>query len=281
MFTICSHLKDERRQVSEMISKAGFFPAGMELFPASDQQQLEFIQRVIDGCDYYVVIVGGRYGSLADDNVSFTEKEYEYAVARRMPVLAFLHGAPERIEVGKSELDAGRAAKLKAFRDRLSTGRLVKQWRDLSELCNDVLIALVQESNQRPGIGWVRGDRAIDPKLLLETERLRLENEELKQKLREAAGDEIQFPKELADPNQDFVFRVQALKYTLNETVSSYGPKGSVTGKHRKYSKPEEFTVTAKLGDVFSGLFERPLGRKHQRRSVVAGGRSSAPSPPD
>jgi hypothetical protein len=63
-------LKDERRQVSETLAKAGFVPAGMELFPAADQQQLEFIQRVIDRCDYYVVMVGGRYGSLADDRIS-------------------------------------------------------------------------------------------------------------------------------------------------------------------------------------------------------------------
>src|SRR6266705_2980965 len=58
-------LADERRRVSETLAKAGFISAGMELFPATDQQQLSFIQRVIDRCDYYVVIIGGRYGSLA------------------------------------------------------------------------------------------------------------------------------------------------------------------------------------------------------------------------
>jgi hypothetical protein len=62
-------LADERRRVSETLSKAGYIPAGMELFPATDQRQFEFIKRVIDRCDYYVVIVGGRYGSLADDNI--------------------------------------------------------------------------------------------------------------------------------------------------------------------------------------------------------------------
>ena len=35
----------------------------MELFPAADEEQLNFIKRVIDDCDYYLLIVGGRYGS--------------------------------------------------------------------------------------------------------------------------------------------------------------------------------------------------------------------------
>ena len=98
-------LQEERRLVSNTLAKAGFIPSGMELFPATVQQQLEFIKRVIDRCDYYVVIVAGRYGSLADDHISYTEKEYEYAVEKKIPVLAFLHRDPSKIEAGKIELN--------------------------------------------------------------------------------------------------------------------------------------------------------------------------------
>ncbi len=59
-----SDLLEERRRVSETLAKAGYIPVGMELFPATDLQQLEFIKRIIDRSDYYVVIVAGRYGSL-------------------------------------------------------------------------------------------------------------------------------------------------------------------------------------------------------------------------
>jgi hypothetical protein len=51
------------------------------------------------------VIVAGKYGSLADDGVSFTEKEYEYAVSKNIPILAFLHTNPERMGAGKTERD--------------------------------------------------------------------------------------------------------------------------------------------------------------------------------
>jgi hypothetical protein len=36
----------------------------MELFPAADDEQFEFIKTIIDQSDYYIVISAGRYGSL-------------------------------------------------------------------------------------------------------------------------------------------------------------------------------------------------------------------------
>lgn len=54
----------------------------MELFPAIDEDQFEFIKKVIDDCDYYLLIIGGRYGSLSDEGVSYTELEYQYAVSK-------------------------------------------------------------------------------------------------------------------------------------------------------------------------------------------------------
>jgi hypothetical protein len=195
-----SDLRDERRQVSEYLAKDGLIPAGMELFPAADQQQLDFIKRVIDRCDYYVVIVGGRYGSLADENISFTEKEYEYALEKCVPVLAFLHGAPDRIAVGRTDKDEAKTLKLQAFRDRLARGRIVDYWTDPLELCAKVVIAVGRATTLFPGVGWVRGDQAIDPKVLQEAERLRIQNESLTERLKELDSTEVKFPAHLAGP---------------------------------------------------------------------------------
>ena len=169
--------------MSETLAKAGYIPAGMELFPAADERQLEYIKRVIDRSDYYVVIVGGRYGTLADDNLSCTEKEYEYALARKIPVLALLHGNPDKIEVGKTDKDAVKARRLEAFRNRLSAGRMVDHWTEPQDLCTKITIAVGNAINLTPEVGWVRGDQAVDPKVLQEMERIRVENEELKRRL--------------------------------------------------------------------------------------------------
>jgi hypothetical protein len=69
-------LQEERRQVMEVVLRMRCLPSGMELFAASNEEQLEMIKRVIDDCDYYLVIVAGRSGNLTAAGVSYTEPEY-------------------------------------------------------------------------------------------------------------------------------------------------------------------------------------------------------------
>ena len=88
-------LKDERRAVMQALLELNCIPAGMELFPASTDDQWTLIQRVIDDCDYYLVIVGGRYGSMDAQGISYTEKEYDYAVQQGTPVMGFVHRQPD------------------------------------------------------------------------------------------------------------------------------------------------------------------------------------------
>jgi hypothetical protein len=83
-------LQEERQKVLQAILELKAFPAGMELFPSADDDQWDFIKREIDSSDYYVVIIAGKYGSLANDGLSYTEKEYDYAVEIKKPVMAFL-----------------------------------------------------------------------------------------------------------------------------------------------------------------------------------------------
>ena len=72
-------LKQERQHVIQALMEMDCIPAGMELFPAADEEQWEFIKRIIDDCDYYLLIIGGRYGSTTPEGISYTEKEYDYA----------------------------------------------------------------------------------------------------------------------------------------------------------------------------------------------------------
>lgn len=97
-------LKNERREVIQALMEMDCIPAGMELFPAADEQQWEFIKKISDDCDYYLLIIGGRYGSVTPEGVSYTEKEYDYAFSIGLPVLAFIHGEPEQLSVVKSDL---------------------------------------------------------------------------------------------------------------------------------------------------------------------------------
>ena len=112
-------LKDERRNVFQALMEMDCIPAGMELFPASDDDQWEFIRRVIDDCDYYMLILGGRYGSMTTEGISYTEKEFDYAVERGIRVIALVHEEPESLPMTKSELDPATREKLSVFREKV------------------------------------------------------------------------------------------------------------------------------------------------------------------
>lgn len=178
-------LQHERQRVIQALMEMDCIPSGMELFPAADEEQWEFIKRVIDDCDYYLLIIGGRYGSTTTDGVSYTEKEYDYAIDKGIKVIALLHANPEDIPMGKSEIDPELRGRLSAFREKVSKNRLVKFWKTADELPGLVALNLSKTIKTHPAIGWIRADQAGNMQLLTELNELRKEKEELSQKLAE------------------------------------------------------------------------------------------------
>jgi len=173
-------LQEERSAVFQTLMEMDCIPAGMELFPAMDEEQWRFIQRIIDDCDYYILILGGRYGSVSSTGVSYTEMEYDYAIERGLKVLAFVHQAPEEIPAKFTDADPALREKLVAFRAKVQTNRLVKFWTELKELPGLVALSLNKTIKTYPAVGWVRADKvassadvAEQNKLLKEVESLR------------------------------------------------------------------------------------------------------------
>lgn len=181
-----SDLKEERAKVIQALMTINCIPSGMELFPAADEEQFEFIKRAIDDCDYYLVIIGGRYGSLTTEGVSWTEKEFDYAVEKGLKVHGFLHGSPGEIKLDDSELKPALREKLGAFRDKVKTERLVKFWQNGDELAASVTMSLLHTINTSPATGWVRADQVASTELLTEVNELRKENEALQSQVSEA-----------------------------------------------------------------------------------------------
>src|SRR5438046_2345964 len=96
-------LQDERQEVMQALLELDCIPAGMELFPAANEDQWTLIKKVIDDCDYYIVIVAGRYGSVASDGRGYTEMEYRYALEKGKPVIGFVHKDPGSLPANRCE----------------------------------------------------------------------------------------------------------------------------------------------------------------------------------
>lgn len=162
-------LKEERAAVTQCLLDNNCIPVGMEQFPASNMSQMEYIEKMLDDCDYYILIIGGRYGSLDDDGVGYTEKEYNYAQQKGIPVMAFVNLHPEKLPNEKCE--HANIEKFKAFRDRVRNAKkLVKGYSDIGDLKANVVTAVNAAIREYPGIGWVR---ATD---LLQEENLEMGN---------------------------------------------------------------------------------------------------------
>lgn len=125
-------LKEERRKVQDTILSMYQFPIGMEMFSAADEEQWEIIQETIDSSDYYVLIIGHRYGSIIENGeyagISYTQKEYRYAAEKQIPILAFLIDSSVTVIPEKMEQNMNKRKKLDAFIEEVKKGRTVQWW---------------------------------------------------------------------------------------------------------------------------------------------------------
>lgn len=174
-------LREEREQVIKAILEMGHIPVGMEMFSAADETQWRLIQRQIDQSDYYIVIMAHRYGSM-DDGVSYTEKEYNYAVGKQIPTLAFLleDGSPWIAEY--IDKDADKVSRLTAFKIKAKQ-RMVSFWQNKDDLYGKCSVALMKAMASNPRIGWIRADEVAGPEVTNEITRLSSENAKLRKLL--------------------------------------------------------------------------------------------------
>ena len=170
-------LREERKEIIQSLLSAKYIPAGMEMFSASNNEQFKYIKKIIDNCDYYVLIIAARYGSInPDTGISFTEQEYDYAINKNIPVLVFLHDDP--FNLPKEKRDDENRELLIQFRDKVSKSRrLCKMWKSPSELVSNVIISLSQEVDENPQQGWMRGSSQDSTELLIQLNDLRIKNE--------------------------------------------------------------------------------------------------------
>jgi len=178
-------LKEERRYVMQALMEMNCIPAGMELFPAADEEQWEFIKKIIDECDYYLLILAGRYGSMTSDGISYTEKEFDYAVQKGLKTICLIHKNPTDIPLKNSEDDPEIRKKLNAFCEKARQGRMVSFWEKPEELKSSAILGLLNAINKYPSIGFVRADLVPDESSVTEILKLRNKVSELETQIKQ------------------------------------------------------------------------------------------------
>jgi len=176
-------LIEARSAVTMALLSADAIPAGMELFPATDGDAWTLIQEVIKDSDYYLLVIGGKYGSIDEvTDLSYTEKEYDFASSLGKPTMAFIHGDPDNLTRSQIELDADKQQRLEAFMAKVRLGHHVNLWTTPEDLVGKVLISLNKIIKSHPATGWVKADRASSTETLEELAKTKIQLAELEGK---------------------------------------------------------------------------------------------------
>lgn len=217
-----SDLKSERQKIMMALMKMNCIPAGMEHFPASDEEQFNFIKKIIDDSDYYLLIIGGRYGSLAEDGISYTEKEFDYAVSKSIKVVAIIHDNPSKLSVENSETSQESKEKLENFKEKVKHKRLVEFWSEPSDLPNKVALSIIHVMTVYPAVGWMRADKITNEENLNELIKAKNEIENLNKIILDLKGAESkdQYGDDLA--GLDDFHKVNYMKFSNDTFITEH-----------------------------------------------------------
>lgn len=225
-------LIEERQAAVQAILDAGHIPAGMELFKAGNESQLKTIYKWIDESDVYMLILGGRYGSIDQKSgKSYTQLEYEYALSKNIPVFAVVLNetflTTKINSLGFTNATEQTAPdKYKEFK-ALVMSKIIREVEDCKDIKITIHSTLNEFLNDYDLTGWVRNDAENDTtQLLKENNSLIKENHSLSkqvQKLQEQldAKSKIQFGNYSFD---ELVEMLNGKKFTFPKKITRSEP---------------------------------------------------------
>jgi hypothetical protein len=182
-----SDLIEERGKALNILLMADCIPAGMEAFVATDDEQFEVIKKVINLCDYYILIIGKRYGTINPaTGFSYTEMEYNYAIENDIPILVFIIDDSVSLLAEKIDNEPEQIKKLKLFREKAMTNRLISVWKTCDELIGKLSIAIMRAKFEISRPGWQRAGDYDEASLRREIMQLQAQKNDLEVKLQKA-----------------------------------------------------------------------------------------------
>lgn len=209
-------LKDERLQLMQTLLALDAIPAGMHMYPNGNATVWNHIKKIIDDSDFYVVLLGSRYGTQTPSGVSYTHMEYVYATTRKKPVLALVHGDPASRAREFQEGSKEAQLKFTELRNMLLKGTYA-QWHDVLSLDSAVRHHLPRFLKAHQASGWVQASSVTATAALpVISQEWQQRYETLRKEHDELINSSITRAQDLASGNETY-----ELKYSAN--VYSHG----------------------------------------------------------
>jgi hypothetical protein len=174
-------LIEERQSAVEAVLSSGHIPAGMELFKAGDESQKETIKKWINESDVYVLILGGRYGSIEPmSGKSYTHWEYDYAGEVGIPRFAIVineHALDVKVkQLGTDAIEIHNSSKYEEFK-KVVLSKTSEFFQDNKDIKLTIHRKLAELGTDEKLAGWVSAkDTKTSEILINEIARLTQEN---------------------------------------------------------------------------------------------------------
>lgn len=156
-------LIEERQAAVQAILDAGHIPAGMELFKAGNESQLKTIYKWIDESDVYLLILGGRYGSIETETAkSYTQLEYEYAFSKDIPIFtvvlsqSFLTNKINSLGLSNT-IEQVATDKYQSFKS-LVMSKIIREVDDCKDIKIAIYTTLKEFLENYDLVGWIKGN---------------------------------------------------------------------------------------------------------------------------
>jgi hypothetical protein len=126
-----------------------------------------------------------------DGLISFTEKEYDHAVSKNIPVLGFVIDDSAQWPKNKMDSDVKKIDLLNKFKWKVKN-KIVNLWSSKDELNAKVTVALSKAIIAYPRTGWLKADSLLDASAMNEVARLSKENSDLRKTLKELTEKKVE-----------------------------------------------------------------------------------------
>lgn len=126
----------EQKIIIQTLLEMDCFPVKIEFFQDSNELQLEQIKKVIDSCNYYIIIAAGKYDTLEH----IFQKKYSrmnYALEVGVPIIRFIHKSIENLLPKKIDT----SEKIEKLLEFLQYGE-IEIWSNLYELVGKISISI-------------------------------------------------------------------------------------------------------------------------------------------
>lgn len=152
-------LREERQIIINAVLNMHLYPLLSENISMSGQTIFEKIKSIIDSSNGIIFLIGDNYGTIFDNNISYIEAEYNYALSKNKPILCLV----------KNINDNNIQNELRNFRNRILENNIAVLWNDINDLRSKIYASLLE---------WIEDIERINHEIDKKINKLLSENKE-------------------------------------------------------------------------------------------------------